>query len=102
MPENRSCWLCGRNGAADPLERHHIFGGPNRRLSERYGLVVYLCGNRCHRLGKYAVHQCADTRITLRQWGQRKLMKERGWSRERFMSVFGKNYLSNGEEDDEI
>jgi hypothetical protein len=24
------------------LEEHHIFGGPNRKLSEKYGLKVYL------------------------------------------------------------
>nr|DAZ76140.1 MAG TPA: hypothetical protein [Caudoviricetes sp.] len=28
------------------LERHHIFGGPNRTLSERYGLVVPLVPQR--------------------------------------------------------
>ena len=33
----RACWLCGRNGASDPLDAHHIFGGANRKLSEKYG-----------------------------------------------------------------
>lgn len=27
MTDERRCFLCGRNGASDPLERHHIFGG---------------------------------------------------------------------------
>ena len=47
----KRCFLCGKNGAADPLERHHIFGGPNRGKSEKYGLVVLLCGEECHRNG---------------------------------------------------
>lgn len=99
--DERKCFLCGRNGAADPLERHHVFGGPNRDKSEKYGLVVLLCGNRCHRNGKFSAHKCADTRIHLRKWAQKKVMKEQGWSVAQFRAVFGKNYLSeednNGE-----
>ena len=49
---DKRCFLCGRNDTGDPLERHHIFGGANRKKSEKYGLVVYLCGNRCHRNGR--------------------------------------------------
>ena len=45
---DKRCFLCGRNDPSDPLERHHILGGANRKKSEKYGLVVYLCGNRCH------------------------------------------------------
>lgn len=58
MDEKR-CFLCGRNGAQDPLDRHHIFPGPYRKKSERYGLVVYLCHNRCHIFAKTAVHNNA-------------------------------------------
>lgn len=42
------CWLCGRWGW---LEEHHIFGGANRKKSEKYGLKVGLCGDTCHRNG---------------------------------------------------
>ena len=49
--DERVCWLCGRNGNGDPLECHHIFGGAMRKKSEKYGLKVYLCGDRCHRNG---------------------------------------------------
>ena len=55
----KSCFLCGRNGRGDRLERHHIFGGARRPLSEKYGLVVYLCGERCHRTGEYSCHKNA-------------------------------------------
>lgn len=89
----RECWLCKRNGQLDRLEKHHIFGGANRWKSEKYGLVVWLCGERCHKLGKYAVHQNADTMLLLHQYGQRKAMKEQGWDISKFIEVFGKNYL---------
>ena len=91
--DRKRCWLCGRNGSEDPLERHHIFQGPLRDKSEEYGLVVYLCGSACHRDGKYAVHKCRETRDMLMQWGQRKVMEERGWDVERFREEFGKNFL---------
>jgi len=50
----RVCWRCGRNGCVDPLDKHHLFGGALRKKSEQYGLVVYLCNNRCHENGTEA------------------------------------------------
>lgn len=90
MPE---CWMCGKNGSVDPLERHHIFGGPNRKKSEKYGLVVYLCGNECHRLGKKAVHNNAESMKRLRKYGQELAMNKFGWDVDIFIEEFGKNYL---------
>ena len=40
--EYRICAICGRNGSCDPLDRHHVFGGPLRKLSEKFGAVVDL------------------------------------------------------------
>ena len=88
-----TCWLCGANGCFDPLDRHHIFGGANRKKSDRMGLVVHLCHNRCHLFGKHAVHQNKDTMLKLHQYGQRKAMSENGWDTAKFISEFGKNYL---------
>lgn len=93
MDEYPKCFLCGRNGNGDPLEHHHIFGGSRRKHSEKYGLVVLLCGERCHRLGRYAVHQNGEVMDYLHKYGQRKAMKEQGWTTEDFMKVFGANYL---------
>lgn len=89
----RKCFLCGRNGAADRLERHHIFNGPYRAKSEAYGLVVDLCGDRCHRNGKKAAHANIKTMRALQRYGQRKAMRENGWDTEEFIAVFGRNYL---------
>lgn len=94
MDENRRCcWLCGRNGNGDALEEHHIFGGPNRGKSEKYNLVVYLCGNRCHREGPQAAHRNSRTQEKLHIAGQLKAMQEQGWTEEEFRKVFGKSYL---------
>lgn len=92
---DRECWLCGRRGAQDPLDRHHIFGGAYRNKSERYGLVVMLCHNRCHIFGTNAVHRDAETMQMLHAYGQRKAMEEQGWDADRFRLEFGKNYLED-------
>jgi hypothetical protein len=89
----RTCWLCGRNGCGDPLDKHHIFGGAFRRKSEQYGATVYLCHNRCHESGEQAVHRSADTMLALHQWGQQTLMEENGWTEEDFVREFGRNYI---------
>lgn len=88
--EYGKCFLCGRYGL---MESHHIFSGPNRKLSEEYGLKVLLCGESCHRNGKNAAHRCKETALMLHQYGQRKYMKEQGASIEQFISIFGRNYL---------
>lgn len=86
------CWLCGRNGAEDPLDRHHIFGGAYRKKSEKYGLTVPLCHSRCHIFGKMAAHKNAETMQKLHEYGQEKVMREQGWTTEDFIREFGKDY----------
>lgn len=90
---DKYCWLCGKNGSFDPLDRHHIFGGANRNKSEKYGLVVYLCHNSCHVFGKNAVHKNKDTMLAVHKYGQQKAMSENNWTKEDFIKIFGRNYI---------
>ena len=85
------CALCGRWG---PLERHHVFGGPKRQLSERYGLTVDLCRS-CHNEPPCGVHFNPHTRRIIQREAQRRAMREQTWSTEDFVRVFGKNYLED-------
>lgn len=80
------CYLCGR----PPRQEHHVFGGANRRKSEKNGLKVKLC-LECHIYGPEAVHTNQETMRRLRQEGQRAF--ERTHTRAEFISEFGKNYL---------
>ena len=51
MQVERVCWVCG----SPYVEEHHVYGGTaNRKLSERYGLKVYLCP--AHHRGDRGVH----------------------------------------------
>ncbi len=89
----RECFLCGRNGSEDPLDRHHAFPGPYRNKSEKYGLVVDLCHYNCHIFGKLAVHKNAESMLYVKRYCQEKAMREQGWTTEDFIREFGKNYL---------
>lgn len=89
----RTCFLCGKNGSSDPLEKHHVFGAANRRKSEKYGLIVDLCGEECHRNGKQSAHKCKETADYLHRWGQLKWMEEQGKTAEDFRREFGRSYL---------
>lgn len=94
MQDGKYCFLCGRMGSPDdPLDMHHIYHGSLRDKSEQYGLWVYLCHNRCHITGQYAVHNNAETDLWLKQEAQKKLMAKRGWTTVKFRQVFYKNYL---------
>lgn len=81
------CYLC-RN--CRNLECHHIFGGANRRWSEKYGLKVHLCPV-CHRDNKNGVHGNSELAKQLHELGQREFEKKH--SRKEFMRIFGRNYL---------
>ncbi len=85
----RECLLCG---SMYRIEAHHIFGGANRKKSDRFGLVVDLCHN-CHNEPPYGVHHNKDAMRVLKRYGQKKAMLEQGWSVEEFIREFGKNYL---------
>lgn len=81
------CYLC--HGRASE-EHHVIYGTANRKLSEKYGLKVYLCTD-CHRTGKNAVHRNYFTDIKLKQIAQQ--VFENKYSHEEYMQIFRKNYL---------
>ena len=75
----------------DPLEEHHIFNAANRSNSEKYGLKVWMCGNRCHRNGADAVHRNRKTADRLKAIGQAGF--EKTHTRQEFMQIFGRSYL---------
>lgn len=85
--EKGICYICSMIGQT---EEHHIFGGANRRWSEKHGLKVNLC-IECHRTGKESVHSNINTNRSLQRQGQQEF--EKSSSRKEFMKIFGRNYL---------
>lgn len=87
ISNEKECFLCGRQ---INLERHHIMAGTaNRKLSEKYGLWVYLCHD-CH-TGVDGAQYNAVAGLELKQTAQR--VFENKYSHEFWMDVFRKNYL---------
>lgn len=90
--DKTTCFLCGKNGCYDHLEKHHIFGAYNRQKSEEDGIFVFLCGDSCHRNGKHAAHRDKQVMDGLHRIGQEAWEQHYG-SREEFIKRYGKNYL---------
>lgn len=88
-----ACWICGRNGVADPLDRHHVYGGPYRKQCEADGLCVMLCHHDCHIFGERAVHRDSNANRALKESVQRAAMAQYGWSVDDFRTRYGKNYI---------
>ena len=89
--EIRCCALCGRTGTARvPFHRHHVFGGSNRRMSEKLGAVVDLCHD-CHE-GPKGVHRSRERDLELKRQFQQQL-EDGGLDRIDFRLLFGKSWL---------
>ena len=91
MNDYKECFLCKRNGNGDRLERHHIFGGPNRKKSEKYGFVVPLRPDM-HPNGVYAGSNAKEIDTMLKEMAQTYWEGNIG-TREEFRKEFGKSYL---------
>lgn len=86
----QDCKECFVTGRTDGLQRHHIFGAANRKLSEKYGLCVWL-RPEWHNASNYAVHFNRAFDLRLKRYAQREF--EAIYDRETFIKLFGKNYL---------
>lgn len=90
MSNEYSCYVCG---FPKNLHRHHIFGGIGRReLSEKNGCWCYLC-TRHHNMSDFSVHSDRTLDVKLKRKCQEILEQEKGWTREQFISTFGRNYI---------
>ena len=93
---NRECFMCRFEHPNDELtheglDKHHFMHGTaNRRLAETWGLWGYLCKEH-HVIGPEAVHNNKGNDLFLMQVAQGRF--ERLYGHEKWMEVFGKNFL---------
>lgn len=89
--------ICFITGATNGLQEHHIFFGTgDRKLSEKYGLKVWLrwdyhLADSPHR----TPHNDREVDLWLKRIAQRKF--EETHSRSEFIRLFGRNYLEEEE-----
>lgn len=87
---DRECFITGRT---DKLQRHHIYPGPNRKISDRMGFWVWLTQDLHNGNDPRAVHN--DPNGELDAWLKRlcQLIYEKTHTREDFLKLIGKSYL---------
>lgn len=89
LSNEKECWFCK---TTYNLHRHHCYEGVGRRkLSEKYGCWVWLCGFD-HNMSNQGVHFNTDKDMELKQACQKKWEEIYG-DREAFRKVFRKSYL---------
>lgn len=104
-----TCYLCKRiNQDFNPKythEHHAIFGSANRKLSEKYGLKVYVCPEH-HEYGDLSAHRNAEIALIIKKEAQKAFEKK--YPNLSFREIFGKNYLDDedrkikGQQDTEL
>ena len=83
------CYLTGRT---DHLEEHHVFGGINRKNSEKYGLKIYLTADK-HKFKKDSIHMNRELSDRVKAEVQLIAMEYYDWTVEEFRLIFGKSYI---------
>ena len=87
MQSRKECYITGSTGG---LNCHHIFKGPRRKAADKYGCWVWLRWD-WHNGASYGVHFNPALDLQLKQECQGRFEELHG--HEKFMEVFGKNYL---------
>ena len=87
LQSEKECWFCG---AQSGLEEHHIFAGvANRKISEKYGLKVWLCHR--HHTGDGGAQYNRELGDQLKRVAQEKF--EELHDHAMWMQLIRKNYL---------
>lgn len=87
LQQKKECFVCH---TTRDLEMHHVLPGTwRRKLSEEYGLKVWLCHE--HHTGRTGVHADPNFMLELKQYAQTVFVGKYG--SELWMQRFGKNYL---------
>lgn len=90
MQEEKCCYVCG---TTTWLEEHHVFEGiANRKLSEKYGLKIYLC-HKHHNEVPDGIHFDKWLRDRIKQEAEKRFIEYYNSSIEEFIKIFGKNFL---------
>lgn len=87
MQDRKECYI---SKSTEGLHKHHVFRGSRRRASEKWGCWVWLRWD-WHNGAHYGVHNNPE----LERWLMRECQKEfeKRYGHEKFMEVFGKNFL---------
>ena len=88
LSNEKVCYICG---SPNNLHRHHVFGGANRKRSDREGCWVYLCAPH-HNMSDKGVHFDREADLKLKRECERAWVDRNG-TIEDFIEAYGKNYI---------
>lgn len=86
---NRICFICG---TTFNLHKHHIFGGANRKKSEKDGCWCYLCASD-HNMSDRGVHFNRQADLNLKRVCQTAWMMTYNKTIDDFIREYGRSYL---------
>lgn len=90
IQKDKYCYVCG---ATHNIMAHHIFyGTAKRQLSDKYGLIIYLCGKH-HNLTNEGIHFNKELDNKVKAMAQFRAMDYYNWSIDEWMKIFRRNYL---------
>lgn len=85
----KECYVCKTRVM---LHSHHIyFGNPYRKISEKYGMKVWLCLD--HHEGTYGVHGKHGHELDMKLKKDGQAVFEKAYPELEFIKIFGRNYL---------
>lgn len=87
LQEEKECYI---THSTLNLHKHHIYMGPFRKKSDKYGCWVWLRAD-WHNMASYGVHFNHALDLSLKRECQQAFEKK--YSHQMFMKLFGKNYL---------
>lgn len=88
LQKDRECLVCH---TTKDLHEHHVFyGNANRKMSEKYGLKIWLCGYH-HNMSDEGIHFNKSLDLEVKKIAQAEFEKKH--TREEFREIFGKSWL---------
>lgn len=92
LQSERVCYITGRT---DQLHKHHIYGGPNRKVSDKNGFWVWLTYDFHNGNNPDAVHNNPNKGWDLKLKQDCQGEYEKTHSRAEFKALIGRNYLED-------
>ena len=87
LQKEKECLVCH---TTKNLHSHHVFFGKNHKMSEKYGMKVWLCADH-HNMSDAGIHYNKDLNNEVKKMAQ--LWFELEYGHAEFMRIFGENYL---------
>ena len=95
IQQEQVCYVSKRTDNLDPP--HHVFGGnANRKLSEKYGIKIWLtrqAHDEWHNSRPNPQYITKEVKAQIKNDIQLKVMEHYGWTLEKFIKIFGESYL---------